>query len=119
MEAEFMAASEASREAAWLEKLNRDLDDLVSIPPTLYSDNNAAVAHIRDPTYHARAKHIDIRYAFIRNDMVNKDRLYIEHIPGVNQPADILTKQLPVAATRRHLETLGMRDAVSSVRANP
>jgi hypothetical protein len=65
MEAEFMAASEASREATWLEKLNRDLDDLASIPPTLYSDNQSMVALIRDPKYHTRAKHIDIRYAFI------------------------------------------------------
>jgi hypothetical protein len=118
MEAEFMAASEASREAAWLEKLNRDLDDTVSIPPTLYSDNQSAVDLIHNPKYHARAKHIDIRYAFIRNDMVAKERLYVEHIPGVNQPADILTKQLPVDATSRHLKTLGMADEVSSARAN-
>jgi hypothetical protein len=117
MEAEFMAASEASREAAWLEKLNRDLDDPL-VPPTLYSDNQSAVDLIRDPKYHARAKHIDIRYAFIRNDMVAKERLYIEHIPGVNQPADILTKQLPVDATSRHLKTLGMTDAALSARAN-
>ena len=77
-------SSKASREAAWLEKLNRDLDDPASIPPTLYSDNQSAVALIRDPKYHARAKHIDIRYAFIPNDMVAKERLYVEHIPGVN-----------------------------------
>jgi hypothetical protein len=113
-----MAASEASREAAWLEKLNRDLDDQSLVPPTLYSDNNAAVDLIRDPKNHARAKHIDIRYAFIRNDMVAEERLYIEHIPGVNQPADILTKQLPVDATRRHLKTLGMTDTTLSARAN-
>jgi hypothetical protein len=117
MEAEFIAASEASREAAWLEKLNRDLDD-PSVPPTLYSDNRSAVDLIYDPKYHARAKHIDIRYAFIRNDMVAKERLYVEHIPGVNQPADILTKQLPVDATSRHLKTLGMAGEVSSARAN-
>ena len=117
MEAEFIAASEASREAAWLEKLNRDLDD-PSVPPTLYSDNRSAVDLIHDPKYHARAKHIDIRYAFIQNDMVAKERLYVEHIPGVNQPADILTKQLPVDATSRHLKTLGMAGEVSSARAN-
>jgi hypothetical protein len=118
MEAEFMAASEASREAAWLEKLNRDLGEATAIPPTLYTDNNTAVVYIRDPKYHTRAKHIDIRYAFIRNDIVAKDRLYVEHIPGVNQPADILTKQLPVDPTRRHLKTLGMTDVVLSGRAN-
>jgi hypothetical protein len=118
METEFIVASKASREAAWLEKLNRDLDDLALIPPTLYSDNQSAVALICNPKYHARAKHIDIRYTFIRNDMVAKERLYIEHIPGVNQTADILIKQLPVDATSRYLKTLGMAGEVSSARAN-
>jgi hypothetical protein len=50
--------------------------------------------------------------------MVAKERLYVEHIPGANQLADILTKQLPVDATSRHLKTLGMTGEVSSARAN-
>jgi hypothetical protein len=121
MEPEFITAGEASREVAWLEKFNRDRGDS-SVPPTPYSDNIAAVDLIHDTKYHARAKHIDIRYAcryacryafryaFIRNDMMAKERLNVVHIPGVNQPADILTKQLPVEAARRHLKTLGMTD---------
>jgi hypothetical protein len=111
MEAEFMAASEASREAAWLEKLNRDLSDQNKGPPTLRLDNVSAVTLIHDPKFHARAKHIDIRYMFIRNDMVGQDRLKVEHIPGADQPADILTKQLPVEAMQKHIKTLGMRRA--------
>ena len=31
-----------------------------------------------------------------------------KHIPGADQPADILTKQLPVEAMRKHIQTLGM-----------
>jgi hypothetical protein len=109
MEAEFMAASEAAKEAAWLEKLNTELKDNVTEPPTLRSDNNGAVTLIHDPKFHARSKHIDIRYMFIRNDLVAQNRLKVVHIPGADQPADMLTKQLPVDAMRRHMLTLGMR----------
>jgi hypothetical protein len=108
MEAEFMAASEASKEAAWLEKLNNDLNTVNSEPPTLFSDNEGAVVLIHDPKFHARSKHIDIRYMFIRNDMVSNNRLKVVHIPGSEQPADILTKQLPADIVQRHLKTLGM-----------
>jgi hypothetical protein len=108
MEAEFIAASEAAKEAAWLEKLNTELDDKVTEPPTLRSDNTGAVTLIHDPKFHARSKHIDTRYMFIRNDLVAQNRLKVEHIPGRDQPADILTKQLPVDAMQRHMQTLGM-----------
>jgi hypothetical protein len=111
MEAEFMSASEASKEAAWLEKLTADLNDLNSNagPPTLYCDNQSAVDVIHDPKFHNKTKHIDIRYMFIRNDMVEQKRLKVEHIPGVDQPADCLTKQLPVDQFRRHIHTMGLR----------
>jgi hypothetical protein len=109
MEAEFMAASEAAKEALWLEKLNIELKDDITEPPTLRNDNSGAVTLIHDPKFHAKAKHIDTRYMFIRNDLVAQNRLKVEYIPGVDQPADILTKQLPVDAMRKHMLTLGMR----------
>jgi len=111
MEAEFMAASEAAKEAAWLEKLITALNDHVTEPPTLRCDNLGAVSLVYDPKYHAKSKHIDIRYMFIRNDLIAQNRLKVEHIPGSDQPADILTKQLPVEAMQRHMQTLGMRRA--------
>jgi hypothetical protein len=74
----------------------------------LYYDNLGGTNLIRDTKYHTKAKHIEIRYFFIRNDMVQKDRLAVEHIPGTEQPADILTKQLPFDPFRKHCITLGL-----------
>lgn len=108
MEAEFISASEASKEVAWLEKLNKDLKEDFPHPPTLYIDNMGAVELIHDNKYHKKAKHIDIRFNYIRSDMVEAGRLSVEHIPGVDQPADILTKQLPVERFYKHLRTLGI-----------
>ncbi|RFU24467.1 hypothetical protein B7463_g11866, partial [Scytalidium lignicola] len=108
MEAEFISASEASKEVAWLEKLNTDLKEEFPHPPTLYTDNMGAVELIHDNKFHKKAKHIDIRFNYIRSDMVEAGRLLVEHIPGVDQPADILTKQLPTERFQKHLRTLGI-----------
>jgi len=109
LEAEFMAGSEASKEAAWLEKLTDDLKEEYKSPPILFIDNLGAIDLIYDHKFHKKSKHIDIRYNYIRTDMVQAQRLRVEHIPGNEQPADILTKQLPVDQFRKHINTLGMR----------
>jgi len=95
MEAEIMASSEGGREAIWLEKLTTDLEERNATNPfipTLYCDNQGAVDLLHDTKFHRKAKHIEIRYMFLRTDLVNKGRLRVTHIPGHDQPADILTK---------------------------
>ena len=111
MEAEIMAASEGARTAIWLEKLSRDLgerDDNNPFIPTLYCDNKSAVDLSYDTKHHQKAKHIEIRYLFIRNDMVQRKRLEVVHIPGKDQPGDIFTKQLPIDDFTKHCKTLGI-----------
>jgi hypothetical protein len=46
---------------------------------------------------------------FIRNDLVAQNRLKVEYIPGTDQPADMLTKQLPVDTMRKYMLMLGMQ----------
>jgi hypothetical protein len=111
MEAEIMASSEGGKEAAWLEKLATDLgerDATNPYVPTLHCDNQGAVDLLHDTKFHRKAKHIEIRYMFLRTDMVNKGRLKVRHIPGHDQPADVLTKQLPVDDFTRHCKAFGL-----------
>ena len=112
MEAEFMAANDASKEAAWLEKVTLDLSENDGEePPTLFVDNSAAIELIHNHKFHTKAKHIDIRVNYIRNDMVEKGRLVVKYIPGENQPTDLLTKQLPVPRLQKLLVTMGILEA--------
>jgi hypothetical protein len=111
LEAELIAANEASKEAAWLEKLSNDLREPSESPPTLYCDNEGTIEMIHNPKFHSKTKHIDIRCQYIRNDMVEKNRLVIEHIAGKDQPADALTKQLPIDQFRRFIYELGILEA--------
>ena len=110
-EAEFILASDASKEAAWLEKLSFDLNESNDAPPTLYCDNQGAIGLIHDHKFHLKAKHIDIRCNFIRNDMIETRRLKVAHIPGKQQPADMLTKQLLIDQFKAMLRTLGVKEA--------
>lgn len=111
MEAEIMAASDGAREVMWMELLVTDLaervDGIEPYIPTLYCDNQGAVDLLLDTKFHQKAKHIEVRYFFLRKELIQRNPLVIQHIPGVDQPADMLTKQLGTVEFRRHMGTLG------------
>jgi hypothetical protein len=108
MEAEIIAASEGAKEMAWIEKLTADIKESASYTPTLYCDNQGGLDWIKDSKFYNKSKHIGIRYMYIHTDMVEQGRLKVEHIPGKDQIADILTKQLPGEAFRKHARTMGL-----------
>src|SRR5450432_2100430 len=107
IEAEIIAANEGAKEVAWLEKITLDLNEKPQMP-ILRCDNLGGTDLMKDTKHHNKAKHIEIRYLYIRNDMVQRNRLRIEHILGIEQPADILTKQLPIDRYRTHCITMGL-----------
>ncbi|KAL5561856.1 hypothetical protein UlMin_031603 [Ulmus minor] len=61
MEAEYVVASEASKEVVWLRKFLSGLEVIPGMnkPITLYCDNTAAIANTKDSRHHKRSKHID------------------------------------------------------------
>ena len=63
---------------------------------------------MKDTKHYNKAKHIEIRYLYIRNDMVQRNRLQIEYILGTKQLADILTKQLPINRYYIHYKSMGL-----------
>lgn len=65
-EAEYVAATHAAKEAIWLRHFVQEIFCLLSNPTTLHCDNQSAIALAKDGAFHARTKHNDIRYHFIR-----------------------------------------------------
>ena len=91
-EAEYVAASEATKDIIWLTKLFSEIVEFVECPK-LYCDNQGAIALVENPVFHKRTKHINVKYHFIRNACADK-MLQIEYVESKNQVADIFTKNI-------------------------
>lgn len=94
--------------------------------PELFCDNLSAVYLTANPAFHARTKHFDIDYHFVRERVALK-ALVVKHIPGTEQIADIFTKSLPYAAFTRLRVKLGvtlpptpsLRGTISMIQTKP
>lgn len=93
-ESEYIAASEAVKDLVWLQKLFCELTRATTACSTLYLDNQSAIKLIKNPEFHKRTKHIDVRYHFIR-EHYEDDLFKIEYVPSEQQLADLFTKSLP------------------------
>ena len=93
MEAEYVALSETVKEALWISKLMLDLTGRDCFPITIKTDNTAAIILAKNPENHDKAKHIDVRYHFIR-DEVEKGRIQLVYVESKKNLADLLTKPL-------------------------
>ncbi|KAL8109176.1 hypothetical protein AgCh_025316 [Apium graveolens] len=107
-EAEFMAATTAACHAIWLQRVLSHVIDIKQGPVTLYIDNRSAVNLARNPVFHGRSKHIDLRYHFIR-DCVEKGLIVIKLVSTGEQRADILTKALAAAKFEKMRNLLGVK----------
>ncbi|GMP96916.1 hypothetical protein CsSME_00045349 [Camellia sinensis var. sinensis] len=118
MEAEFVACSSAVQEAVWLRRFLQHLDVVThtSDPVTIHCDSMAALAYAKDPKYHGRTKHIDVRFNFIRDILAQKE-VILEHIPTSRMVADPLTKPIARDVYLTHVRALGLRKIGSLTRA--
>ncbi|CAM8927036.1 unnamed protein product [Rhodiola kirilowii] len=71
-EAEYIAATEASKEAIWLKGILQEIDRNTYMP-IIYMDSQGVLCLCKDPVYHERSKHIDVRYHFIRDMIESKE----------------------------------------------
>jgi len=106
-EAEYVAATHAAKELIWLRRLEGDLSLSTKQATTLLCDNQAAIRLVKSDNYHARTKHIDVRYHFIR-DVVARGEASIAYCPTGDMTADILTKALPRWKIVQHSVALGL-----------
>ena len=89
-EAEYVAATEASKEMIWLQRFMGELGKEHDMG-TLYSDSQSAIHLAKNSTFHSRTKHIHLKYHFIRS-VLEDGELKLEKIHTSQNPADMLTK---------------------------
>jgi len=106
-ESEYVAATSAAKEALWLRSLITELFGTNLDATTLFSDNQSAIALTKDHQYHARTKHIDIRFHFIRW-IIEEGSLRLVFCPTADMVADALTKALPSPKVKHFAAELGL-----------
>jgi hypothetical protein len=98
-EAEYMALTEASKEAIWLNGLVSGLG-IQQESVVVKCDSQSAIHLTKNPVFHVRTKHIDVRYHRIR-DWVESGEIIVEKVHTNDNATDCLTK--PVTAEKfRH-----------------
>ena len=71
-------------------------------------DNQGAIALAKDNKFHARTKHIDLRYHFIR-EAIEDGKIKVKYVPTDENVSDIFTKVLAKPKFSRFMEMLGLR----------
>ena len=97
-EAEYTALAETVQEGKFLKQLCVDLG-IIAVSKSILAnaDNQGAIKLAKNPAFHKRSKHIDVKYHFIRSE-VQQGTVSIRYITGEDNLADIFTK--PVSRVR-------------------
>jgi Reverse transcriptase (RNA-dependent DNA polymerase) len=106
-QAEYVALSEAGREACWLQNLFKELGYPQEKPILIKGDNDGSISMAKNQQFHNRSKHIAIRWHWIR-ELIEEKLITIESCRDPEQTADILTKALPRIKHRRHILEMGL-----------
>ncbi|KAL4285292.1 hypothetical protein GQ457_16G014520 [Hibiscus cannabinus] len=95
IEAEYIAASEAAKEAVWIKKFISELGVVPSISNVveLYCDNIGAIAQAKESRSHQRSKHI-LRRLHLIQEIIDRGDVEICKVHTNNNIADPLTKPL-------------------------
>ncbi|KAI3735591.1 hypothetical protein L6452_15098 [Arctium lappa] len=105
-EAEYVAAGSCCSQILWMRNQLLDYDLQLSKIP-IYCDSTSAIAIANNPVLHSKTKHIEIRYHFIRDHVMNGD-IELHFIPTDFQLADIFTKPLDETRFNFLISELGM-----------
>ena len=85
-----MVATHACKEAIWIKRSCLDIE-FKQVVVTIYSDSQNAICLAKNLTFHAKTKHIDVKYHFVR-DMVEDGKVKREKVETLVNVFDALTK---------------------------
>jgi len=106
-EAEYMAASDTTRQLAWIRSLMSELGFNISAIP-LIADNQGSIFIGSNPAQDRRTKHIDIRYHFLKDAVQELKIVELFFIDGKDNPADLFTKSLGYIKFTKFRDQLGL-----------
>src|SRR5882762_9274941 len=111
-EAEYIALSQASTQAAWYQSLLSEIGFPLSVPITLHGDNKGSVDIANNPIMGRGTKHINTRFHYIRQ-CIEEKQIILSRLPSSDIVADTLTKPLPFDTFNHHPHSIRLIDPTS------
>ncbi|WKA05169.1 hypothetical protein VitviT2T_023150 [Vitis vinifera] len=116
---EYRSLASLVAEITWLQSLLSEIKITLPTPPVIWCDNLNTVMLACNPVLHSRTKHIEFDLYFVREKVLQR-KVSIQHVPSIDQVADVLTKA--VSSTQfvnlrnklkvENLSTLSLRENV-------
>jgi hypothetical protein len=116
-EVEYRGATIVACEVVWLQKLLSDLGQSVNAPIVIYCDNIGSILLANNPVYHARTKHIEVHYHFIKEKVLAKE-INLIHVNTKDQVVDIFTKTLSTDKLKKFRKMLGVLEVDLSLKGS-
>jgi ribonuclease HI len=114
-EAEYIALSEAVREASWLRSMLEELGFSSTRPTTIFEDNQGCISISKNRRTDKRTKHIDIKYHYVR-DQVEEKNIILQYCPTDIMAADAMTKAVNAPKLNFCRERMGLVPAPTGMR---
>ena len=97
----------AAQESTWIKQLIEDLHQPIEYQVRIFCDNLSSIHLAENHVFHARIKHIEVHYHYIREKVLEGEIIMVP-TKTEEQTADILTKSLNKAKFEKFREALGM-----------
>ena len=101
-----MAATHASKEVVWLQRLCLEIG-FKQQAMRIDCESRNAIFLARNPSYHSKMKHIDVQYHFVR-DMVESKKVLLEKVDNLDNVVDSLTKSMIIESFSWCREAMGV-----------
>ena len=116
-EAEYMALREAIKEQQYIKALLSEITPIlggqIAIEcQDIYTDSNSAIELAKNPIYHARTKHVDIQYHYVR-ECIQNEATKLKWTSTNTQLADGLTKA--ISRWTQFIEGIGLRKGITAL----
>jgi hypothetical protein len=106
VEAEYMAASSAIKEAAWLRGLQAEFEIPV-FGISLYCDNSGCIQNLKNAVTSPHTKHISVAFHFAREQIL-LENIQVEYVRSERNCADMFTKPLSADVFKKHRDSINV-----------
>ncbi|GAB2265823.1 hypothetical protein Dimus_037848 [Dionaea muscipula] len=103
-ESEYVAITDVSKEAIWVQGLLKEIN-VLNNNCIIFTDSQSALHLCKNPVHHDRTKHVDVKYHFVR-DILAAGVLEISKVPTEENPADMGTKVISAGKFKHFMNLL-------------